>query len=52
VFWEGDIDAAAAIHQDLLDLAFLDHGIHEQRVFARVIEVKPLIISPNRDGAF
>jgi hypothetical protein len=40
---EGDIDAAATVHQHIVDPTFLDHGIDEQRVIAQVIEVESLI---------
>jgi hypothetical protein len=40
---EGDVDAADAVHQNLLDPTFLDHGVDKQRILVGVIKVKPLI---------
>ena len=40
---EGDVDAAPPIHQYLLHPTLSDHQIDEERVFARVVEVEPLI---------
>jgi hypothetical protein len=40
---EGDVDAAPPVHQYLLHPALSDHRIDEERVFAWVVEVEPLI---------
>ena len=40
---EGDVDAASPVHQHLLYPALSDHRIDEERVFARMVEVEPLI---------
>jgi hypothetical protein len=40
---EGDIDAAPPVYQYLLHPALSDHRIDEERVFAWVVEVEPLI---------
>jgi hypothetical protein len=40
---EGDVDAAPPVHQYLLHPALSDHQIDEERVFAWVVEVEPLI---------
>jgi hypothetical protein len=47
---EGDIDVVSIIHQNLLDSAFLDHRVDNQRVHDGVIKLKPLIDSAERDG--
>jgi hypothetical protein len=49
---EGDVDAASPVHQHLLYPALLDHWIGEERVFARVIEVEPLIHPSEGDWVF
>jgi hypothetical protein len=45
---EGDVDAAPPVHQYLLHPALSDHRIDEERVFAWVVEVEPLI-RPSED---
>lgn len=47
---EGDIDVVSIVHQNLLDSAFLDHRVDNQRVHDGVIKLKPLIDSTERDG--
>jgi hypothetical protein len=52
VFWEGDIDVAATVHQNLLDSTLLNHRVNEQMVLSRVIKVEPLVSSAEHDGMF
>ena len=49
---EGDVDAAPPVHQHLLYSALSDHRIDEERVFARMVEVEPLILPSESDRVF
>ena len=49
---EGDVDAAPPVLQYLLHPALSDHRIDEERVFAWVVEVEPLIRPSEGDRVF
>ena len=46
---EGDVDAAPPVHQNLLHPALSDHRVDEERVFAWMVEVEPLIFPSESD---
>ena len=46
---KGDVDAAPPVYQYLLHPALSDHRIDEERVFAWMVEVKPLILPSESD---
>jgi hypothetical protein len=49
---EGDVDAAPPVHKYVLYPALSDHQINEERVFAWVVEVEPLICPGEGDRVF